>query len=113
MYGSVLIFNQEDPLMFKRILLVGSLAFVAAPVAAQNNFDVVDSFAAFEELFGVTEGKRRNHTKGFCIEGELEPMDSAVKMYSSSSLFTGNSSVIARVSHKGGKANLCSGWQCK
>jgi len=91
--------------MFKRILLVGSLAFVAAPVAAQNNFDVVDSFAAFEELFGVTEGKRRNHTKGFCIEGELEPMDSAVKMYSSSSLFTGNSSVIARVSHKGGKAN--------
>ncbi|KIC21532.1 catalase [Leisingera sp. ANG-Vp] len=81
------------------------LSLAALPAAAEGEFNTEDGFAAFEELFGVTEGKRRNHTKGFCVEGVLTPVDDAVKAYSSSPLFTGTSTVIARVSHKGGKAN--------
>lgn len=71
----------------------------------QEDFDAVSGFAVFEKLFGVVEGKRRNHTKGFCVEGTLSPVDPAIKTYSNSPLFTGVSSVIARVSHKGGKAD--------
>ncbi|UWR44148.1 catalase [Phaeobacter inhibens] len=81
------------------------LSLTSLPAFAEGEFDTEGGFAAFEQLFGVTEGKRRNHTKGFCIEGELVPVDSAIKAYSNSSLFTGTSFVIARVSHKGGKPN--------
>lgn len=68
-------------------------------------FDVEGGFEAFENLFGVTPGKRRNHTKGFCVEGTLSPLSSDITSYSISPIFTGQSQVIARVSHKGGKAN--------
>ena len=91
--------------MIQNVLLASSLLLVAAPLAAQENFGVVGGFSAFEDLFGVVPGKRRNHTKGFCVEGTIEPLDSDIQSYSRSSLFTGNSSVVARVSHKGGKAN--------
>lgn len=86
-------------------MLTAGFCLAAATVAAEEEFDFEKGFAAFEGLFGVTEGKRRNHTKGFCAEGTLVPVDEAIKAYSNSPLFTGESSVIARVSHKGGKAN--------
>jgi len=91
--------------MIQNVILASSLMLVAAPLAAQENFDVVGGFSAFEDLFGVTQGKRRNHTKGFCVEGTMEPLDSDIQAYSRSSLFSGNSTVVARVSHKGGKEN--------
>ena len=86
-------------------LLAVCLSLVAFPAASEGEFDTEGGFAAFEQLFGVTEGKRRNHTKGFCVEGELTPVDAAIRTYSNSPLFTGASTVVARVSHKGGKPN--------
>ncbi|MFD1159913.1 catalase [Roseovarius aestuarii] len=88
-----------------RTILMATCLSLASLPAAGGEFDTEGGFAAFENLFGVTEGKRRNHTKGFCVEGELTPVDEAIKAYSTSPLFTGTSDVIARVSHKGGKAN--------
>ncbi|MEO1110473.1 MAG: catalase [Pseudomonadota bacterium] len=91
--------------MIKRSVLAMGFCVVAANVAAEEDFDFEKGFAAFENLFGLTEGKRRNHTKGFCVEGTLTPVDETIETYSNSPLFTSVSSVIARVSHKGGKAN--------
>jgi len=91
--------------MIQNVLLAICFILVAAPLSAQEKFDVVDGFSAFEDLFGVVPGKRRNHTKGFCVEGTIVPLGSDIQSLSRSSLFRGNSSVVARVSHKGGKAN--------
>ena len=91
--------------MLRTPLFASCIALAALPAAANGEFDAKRGFAAFEKLFGVTEGKRRNHTKGFCVEGALTPLDPAIKAYSKSALFTGESTVIARVSHKGGKAD--------
>lgn len=60
---------------------------------------IVDSF---EKKFGVTKGKRRNHTKGFCFEATLVPDDKAIQQYSKSVLFKDESMVVGRLSHKGG-----------
>ncbi|MDA7963579.1 catalase [Ruegeria sp.] len=91
--------------MIRPSLMALCFSVAAFPVVAEDDFDFESGFETFEKLFGVTEGKRRNHTKGFCVEGTLTPLDAAIKDYSNSPLFTGTSSVIARVSHKGGKAN--------
>lgn len=85
--------------------MASCLALASLPAFAEGDFDTEGGFAAFEKLFGVTEGKRRNHTKGFCVEGVFSPVDAAIKDYSNSPLFTGQSTVIGRVSHKGGKPN--------
>lgn len=73
-----------------------ALADGTRPVATAN---VIDSF---EKVFGVTEGKRRNHTKGFCFSAELVPQDESIQAYSHSELFTQPAKVIGRLSHKGG-----------
>ena len=91
--------------MIRRSVLAMGFCVAAANAVAEEVFDFEKGFAAFENLFGVTEGKRRNHTKGFCVEGTFAPIDQAIKAYSNSPLFTTESSVIARVSHKGGKAD--------
>jgi len=91
--------------MLRTTLMACCLALASLSAAAEGEFDTEGGFAAFEKLFGITEGKRRNHTKGFCIEGVLSPVDEAIKDYSNSPLFTGQSTVIGRVSHKGGKPN--------
>ncbi len=62
----------------------------------------VDTVNSFEKLFGVTEGKRRNHTKGFCFTATLTPSDKEILKYTNSPLFTSNSTVTGRLSHKGG-----------
>ncbi|KLN61938.1 catalase [Kiloniella spongiae] len=68
-----------------------------------DGFDTAtDTVNSFEELFGVTEGKRRNHTKGFCFTGTLYPADKAIQRYSNSPIFSSESKVIGRLSHKGG-----------
>jgi catalase len=69
--------------------------------------DTVDNASSdidtFEKLFGITEGKRRNHTKGFCFEATLTPKNKDIQQYSTSKLFSQSSKVIGRFSHKGGK----------
>ena len=57
---------------------------------------------SFENMFGVTEGKRRNHTKGFCFEAEFIPAESAIRSYTVSPIFTQTSRVVGRLSHSGG-----------
>lgn len=83
--------------------LIGVLPFMAMAQDAQTN--AVNVITAFEDVFGFTEGKRRNHTKGFCIVGTLTPQDAEVQTLSRSPLFTDQSTVLGRVSHKGGHAN--------
>lgn len=83
--------------------LIGVLPFMAMAQDAQTN--AVNVITAFEDVFGFTEGKRRNHTKGFCIVGTLTPQDAEIQTLSQSPLFTDQSTVLGRVSHKGGHAN--------
>lgn len=91
--------------MLNKVALATSLALVATPNLAQEQRSPAQHLNTFEKLFGVTEGKRRNHTKGFCFEGEFTPVDSSVRELSNSPIFTETSKVYGRVSHKGGKAN--------
>ena len=85
----------------KRIGL-GILLLATASVTPAAENVAVDTINSFEKLFGVTEGKRRNHTKGFCFSATLIPRDKAIREYSDSPLFTANATVIGRLSHKGG-----------
>ncbi|MDD1783118.1 catalase [Enterovibrio sp. ZSDZ35] len=62
----------------------------------------IEMIDAFEAQFGVTEGKRRNHTKGFCFEGHLAPQESSIALYSNATMFKAPSRVIGRLSHSGG-----------
>ncbi len=96
---------EKELSMIKLSLALATSLLVAMPSMANETFSPQRNLAAFEKLFGVTEGKRRNHTKGFCISGEFIPQDPKVKTYSSSAIFTEPSTFIGRVSHKGGKAN--------
>jgi len=79
-------------------LSIGSHAETPKSIAHES----VDSF---ERLFGVSKGKRRNHTKGFCFTATLSPVNPEIKRYSKSMLFKKESSVIGRLSHKGGNNN--------
>ncbi|MEP3279407.1 MAG: catalase [Stappiaceae bacterium] len=89
--------------MMRATSLAVCLALLPFAAQAQDAAETSEkAFAAFEGTFGVTKGKRRNHTKGFCIVGQFEPVDSAIHKYSKSPIFKGTSSVIGRVSHKGG-----------
>lgn len=89
-------------LVLAKILLTTQLPVAQAESDSTSN--ALDSVDAFEKLFGVTEGKRRNHTKGFCFNATLSPADAEIRKYSNSELFTGDSKVIGRLSHKGGKS---------
>lgn len=89
------------------VLLLSAGAFLATaqPKPIRNNVAVklaTSTVDAFEKVFGVTKGKRRNHTKGFCFSAELVPLDSEIQAYSNSPLFQHPSKVIGRLSHKGG-----------
>lgn len=76
------------------------------PAYAMHNGNTTGSIvSSFESLFGVTKGKRRNHTKGFCFDATLIPHDKAIQQYSSSVLFSKNLEVIGRLSHKGGNSD--------
>lgn len=83
-------------LMSIAVVPMGALADSGEYSSAQEDFEV------FEETFGITEGKRRNHTKGFCFIGSFSPVDPAIQAYSNSPIFKATSDVNGRVSHKGG-----------
>ncbi|WP_261841819.1 catalase [Aliamphritea ceti] len=78
------------------------LIFQSMPVIAEST--AVKTVDAFEQVFGVTAGERRNHTKGFCFTATLSPAGTAIQQYSASPLFIQDSQVIGRLSHKGGNA---------
>lgn len=81
-----------------------ALLLATAPSAfADYTGTATDGINTFEKLFGITKGKRRNHTKGFCFSATLSPKDQNIQQYSNSNLFTENAQVIGRLSHKGGK----------
>ncbi|MEM8957509.1 MAG: catalase [Pseudomonadota bacterium] len=80
-------------------------AIAAVPMGALADDDYTsakEDFEVFESTFGVTEGKRRNHTKGFCFVGVFSPVDPAILAYTNSPIFKATSEVNGRVSHKGG-----------
>jgi catalase len=83
-----------------------AICIVALPLsaAAQDvEYNTAEQdYKVFEGTFGVTKGKRRNHTKGFCITGEFTPVDAAILDYTNSPIFTQAAAVNGRVSHKGG-----------
>lgn len=88
--------------MIKQITF-GAIVLLSTQGFAGNVKDPASSTVdSFEKLFGVTEGKRRNHTKGFCFSGTLLPNDKSITQLSTSAIFTQESNVIGRLSHKGG-----------
>lgn len=90
--------------MINSKMITVALLLATAPSAfADNTGTATDGINTFEKLFGVTEGKRRNHTKGFCFSATLSPKNQNIQQYSNSNLFTESAQVIGRLSHKGGK----------
>ncbi len=89
--------------MMKSKIATLALLLTTAPVVFAENIEVAkNGINSFEQLFGITEGKRRNHTKGFCFSATLTPKGDEIQKYSSSNLFTNSAKVIGRLSHKGG-----------
>ncbi len=81
-------------------LSVSTLA-IQSSFAADVSVGLID---AFEANFGVTEGRRRNHTKGFCFDAELAPASPDIRKLSSSPIFQEPSKVTGRLSHSGGNS---------
>lgn len=83
------------------LYVVLGVSLAASANAYDSSSNTADStIKSFETLFGVHEGKRRNHIKGFCFEGTLSPSDKEINKYTSSALFNGDLKVIGRLSHK-------------
>lgn len=87
-------------------LLLGALALGALPAcAAEEEVSAEQVVGAIEDVFGVTPGQRRNHTKGTCAAGEFTGTRAAAA-YSGSPLFSGRKlPVVARFSLAGGNPN--------
>lgn len=83
-------------------LLVVTFALGGLPAAAEEEVSAEQVVGAIEDVFGVTPGQRRNHTKGTCGVGEFTGTRAAAA-YSHSPLFSGKRlPVIARFSLAGG-----------
>ena len=89
--------------MLKVTALALGISLFALSAQAETVNDAAGSIVeSFEKIFGVTEGKRRNHTKGFCFEAEFVPDDPEIRNYTDSPIFKETAPVIGRLSHKGG-----------
>jgi len=90
-------------IIMRKCLILGITLYLSHICIASNidntDREIVDTF---ETLFGITKGKRRNHTKGFCFSAEFSPATHEIQTYSRSALFKLPSSVIGRFSHSGG-----------
>lgn len=84
-------------------LFASVLALGASPVIATEQEVTADQVvSAIEDVFGVTPGQRRNHTKGTCAVGEFVGRPE-MAAYSRSLLFSGKRlPVTARFSLAGG-----------
>ena len=88
--------------MIRAIVGLSFTLFFTNSFAADVHQTADNLINSFEKIFGVTEGKRRNHTKGFCFKGEFIPNAKAMLPYTTNLLFLKKASVIGRLSHKGG-----------
>ena len=89
--------------MFRPAVIAFCVSVVPLQASAEDVSDASQSVVqSFEKIFGVTKGKRRNHTKGFCFEAEFSPSGDTVGKYTHSPIFKQTSPVIGRLSHKGG-----------
>ena len=71
-------------------------------VAAQSEVTPHQVIGALEDVYGVTPGERRNHTKGTCAVGQFVGKN-LTAFYSRSALFSGQTvPVVARFSLAGG-----------
>lgn len=91
--------------MIKNMIAISLFAVSYQGLAASTMDTTIRTVESFEKVFGITEGKRRNHTKGFCFAGTLSPVDQTIMRFSNSPLFTAESKVTGRLSHKGGNYN--------
>ncbi|MBV1899433.1 MAG: catalase family peroxidase [Cycloclasticus sp.] len=88
-------------LAFSLMLLQAQVVLADVNVVTPNK--VIN---AFEKTFGITQGERRNHTKGTCAVGEFIGSKDAV-VFSRSELFTGKPlPIIARFSLAGGNPSV-------
>ena len=88
--------------MIKKVICLASFFLMTQGYADEVDDAGINTVNSFEKLFGVTQGKRRNHTKGFCFEATLIPEPGQINTLSNSSIFSGESNVTGRLSHKGG-----------
>ncbi len=92
--------------MIKVVMFGAAMALCVSSAYADDIHAAAESTVqSFEKKFGVTKGKRRNHTKGFCFNGQLVPGDKHIRDYSTSPIFSKTSKVVGRLSHKGGNNN--------
>ncbi|MCK9199564.1 MAG: catalase family peroxidase [Gallionella sp.] len=98
--------NNKLPEFLSGWLFAGALALGASPaIAVAQEATAEQAVEAIEEVFGVTQGQRRNHTKGACALGEFIGTKEAAT-YSRSPLFSGQKlPVVARFSLAGGNPN--------
>ncbi|HXU93840.1 MAG TPA: catalase family peroxidase [Gallionella sp.] len=83
-------------------LFASALTLGAQPVMAAEEVTADRVVSAIEDVFGVTPGQRRNHTKGTCALGEFVGR-TELSAYSRSLLFSGKRlPVVARFSLAGG-----------
>ena len=82
--------------------LYAASGLAAEAEAKAEPFNPVKMINAFEATYGLHKGRRRNHTKGLCAEGEFVGNSDGAK-YSRSALFSGQTvPVVARFSQSGG-----------
>jgi catalase len=89
--------------VFHRHTAIAGLVLAALPAwSAEPEVTAPQIVDAIEGTFGVTQGERRNHTKGTCAVGEFTGNAEAAR-YSRSALFSGQAiPVVARFSLSGG-----------
>lgn len=86
--------------MFKILIAVSIFMFEFSLGNSLPDASKMISF--FEKAVSKEKGARRNHVSGFCFTGEFAPNKKLIGQYSKSSLFTNNSQLFGRFSHKGG-----------
>ena len=89
------------------LLTLATAAWCApVPILAADSTTGPQMIDAFEGLFGVHQGQRRNHIKGTCAAGEFVGTKDAAAL-SSSALFSGKTiPVVARFSLGGGNPEI-------
>lgn len=87
--------------MIKKAISLSAMLLINQGTVA-NASEIPNVVDSFEKVFDVTDGKRRNHAKGFCFNATLTPHDKNITQFSNSLLFTEELNVIGRLSHGGG-----------
>ncbi|ALG67186.1 catalase family peroxidase [Beggiatoa leptomitoformis] len=91
------------PSLFISVLFVSPFSVCIADEAKTSTVTPEQVVQAIEKTFGVTQGERRNHTKGVCAVGEFVGIPAVAEPYSRSALFSGEKiPVVARFSLAGG-----------